>query len=213
MPRLLSDTPFILASQSPRRRRLLERLGLTFEVIVSPAEEVVHEPLAPGDLVQRLATKKATPIAQDHPDALTLAADTIVVHDGDILEKPSDDAHARAMLERLSDATHTVFTGIALHHPATDRRATAVEATQVTFAPLSAAEIDAYVASGSPLDKAGGYGIQDDFGALFVAHIDGDYYNVVGLPLHRLYQTLRHSFADLMAPSLLSHTDASRSHA
>jgi septum formation protein len=213
MPRLLSDTSLILASQSPRRRRLLERLGLTFEVIVSPAEEVVNEPLAPDELVQRLATKKAALVAQDHPDALTLAADTIVVLGGDVLEKPTDDDHARTMLERLSDATHTVLTGLALHHPATDRRVTAVEATRVTFAPLSTAEIDAYVASGSPLDKAGGYGIQDDFGALFVAHIDGDYYNVVGLPLHRLYQTLRHHYSDLMAPSLMSPTDAPRSHA
>lgn len=213
MSHALITVPLILASQSPRRRRLLEHLGLDFEVIVSPAEEVIRDDLSPSALVQQLATDKALPVANQHPEALTLAADTLVVLDGDILGKPEDTEEARTLLARLSDATHTVVTGIALHHPMTERRVTAVEATNVTFAPLSEAEIDAYVATGSPLDKAGGYGIQDDYGALFVARIVGDYYNVVGLPLHRLYRTLRQHFADVLAPSLIAPTDAPPSHA
>jgi septum formation protein len=204
MIRLLSDTRLILASQSPRRRRLLDHLRLDFDVIVSPAEEALHDDLSPEVLVQQIATEKATPVADAHPAALTLAADTIVVLDGSILVKPDDAEDARAMLRRLSDATHTVYTGIALQHPDTARRVTASEATEVTLAPLTDAEIDAYVASGAPMDKAGGYGIQDDFGALFVARIVGDYYNVVGLPLHRLYRTLRRHFTDLLAPPLVS---------
>jgi septum formation protein len=102
------------------------------------------------------------------------------------------------MLRRLSGATHTVYTGLALVHPPSGRRVTAHEATAVTFAPLSDDEIARYVATGAPLDKAGAYGIQDDHGALFIARIEGDYYNVVGLPLHRLYRVLRAYFADLL---------------
>ncbi len=104
------------------------------------------------------------------------------------------------MLTRLSGRTHTVYTGLALVHEETKRAVTAYETTDVTFASLSASEIEAYVLTGSPLDKSGGYGIQDDAGALLVEGIRGDYYNVVGLPLHRLYRTLSAHFADLLAP-------------
>ena len=191
-------TPFVLASQSPRRKRLLEQLGVPFEVHISPVDEVIPDDATPGEVVQDLAMQKAASVAPAYPDALTLGADTIVVLDGAILGKPADAAEAAAMLRRLSGRTHTVFTGIALVHPASDRRTAAVEATDVTFADLSNAEIGAYVESGSPLDKAGAYGIQDDRGALFVRRIEGDYYSVVGLPLHRLYQTLRTCFPDLL---------------
>lgn len=191
--------PFLLASQSPRRRALLARLGVAFTVCPSDVEEQVDPALDPEVLVRHLAGQKAGAVAARHPEALTLGADTLVVLDGAVLGKPEGPAEARAMLRRLSGRTHTVFTGLALVHPASGRAATAHEATGVTFAPLSDAEIDAYVATGSPLDKAGAYGIQDDLGALFVAGVAGDYYNVVGLPLHRLYQTLRTHFADLLA--------------
>lgn len=190
--------PLILASQSPRRRKLLDRLGLDFTVRVSPAEEVIPSDVLPATVVQTLARDKAHPIADRFPDALTLAADTIVAFDDAILEKPSDAPEARAMLRQLSGQTHTVYTGIALLHPASGRSATAVEATKVTFGALTDDEIDAYVHTGSPMDKAGSYGIQDDMGALFVERIDGDYYNVVGLPLRRLYLTLRDQFGDLL---------------
>jgi septum formation protein len=137
-------------------------------------------------------------VAQAHPSALVLAADTIVVHDDTVLEKPGSAEEATRMLRRLSDATHTVYTGLALHHQASGRRVTTGRGTDVTFASLSAGEIEAYVATGSPLDKAGAYGIQDPTGALFVEELRGDYYNVVGLPLRTLYVTLRSDFADLL---------------
>jgi len=190
--------PFVLASQSPRRRRLLERLGVEFTVHVSPAEEIIPPGAVPAEIVQTLADDKTAPVAQAHPTALVLAADTVVAHDGDILGKPRSADEATATLHRLSGTTHTVFTGLALHHHESGQTATAVEATDVTFGTLTDDEIAAYVATGSPMDKAGSYGIQDDWGALFVERIDGDYYNVVGLPLRRLYLTLRDHFPDAM---------------
>ena len=193
------NAPLILASQSPRRRRLLQRLGLDFTVQVSPAEEVIPPGAQPAAIVQKLALQKARPVATRHPDALTLAADTVVALHGEILGKPVSRADAAQMLQRLSGITHTVYTGIGLMQPTTNREAAAVQATEVTFGPLSDDEIEAYVATGSPMDKAGSYGIQDDLGALFVERIDGDYYNVVGLPLRRLYLTLRETFGDLVS--------------
>ena len=197
---LALQVPFVLASQSPRRRSLLEQLGLTFSIQPSPAEEIWPDGLPPSAAVEVLALQKAASVATVNPEALTLGADTIVVLEDEVLGKPADAAEARAMLRRLSGATHTVFTGIALVHPASGRQIVTHEATAVTFATLHREEIAAYVATGSPLDKAGAYGIQDDHGALFVQRIDGDYYTVVGLPLHRLYSALRTEFSDLLEP-------------
>ena len=190
--------PLVLASQSPRRRSLLSRLGLSFSTQPSDVDEHIPEGTEPANAVERLALRKADAVAPHHPDALTLAADTIVVLDAEILEKPTDEADASAMLRRLSGRTHTVYTGLALIHPASERAVHTHEATAVTFAKMSDDEIAAYVRTGSPLDKAGAYGIQDDLGALFVSRVEGDYYNVVGLPLHRLYRLLREHFADLL---------------
>ena len=189
----------VLASQSPRRRRLLERLGLSFTVQVSPAEEVMPAGADPATLVEALAVDKVKPVAAQHPDALTLAADTVVALNYTILGKPEDASEARSMLRELSGQTHTVFTGVAIRHPSSDRLATAVVGTNVTFGALTDAEIDAYVATGSPMDKAGSYGIQDDTGALFVERIDGDYYNVVGLPLRQTYLLLRDQFGEFVS--------------
>ena len=191
--------PLILASRSPRRRRLLEQLGFDFEVVVSAIDEVHPDDASPDDIVEHLALAKAQSVSRRHPKALTLAADTIVVHEGQVLGKPADAAEAHLLLRRLSGATHTVYTGIALLYPADEQHIVAHEATRVTFAPLSDEEIDAYVATGSPMDKAGAYGIQDDLGAVFVQRIDGDYYNVVGLPMHRLYQVLKATFPTLLS--------------
>lgn len=191
--------PLILASASPRRRHLLQTLGLQFEVIPSYAEEHAPDGLPPEALVQQLAMEKAGVVAANHPDALTLGADTIVVLDGEVLGKPADAAEARAMLRRLSGRAHTVFTGLALLYPAADLRQTTFEATEVTFGALTDGEIDAYVATGAPLDKAGAYGIQEDYGALFVERIEGDFYTVMGLPLHRLYRLLQAELPDLIA--------------
>jgi septum formation protein len=194
------SVPLILASQSPRRRALLEQVQANFRVQVNPADEQLKEPRPPYDTARTLADRKATPVAQEHPEALVLAADTIVVHEDDLLEKPATPAEARRMLRRLSDNTHAVYTGIALHHRATGRAVTAGKETRVHFAALTDAEINAYVATESPMDKAGAYGIQDHTGPLFVQNLEGDYYNVVGLPLRRLYEVLRSDFSDLLTP-------------
>ena len=192
------STKLILASQSPRRRDLLDQLELTFTVQVSPAVEVIPENKPPGAVVEAIATQKATPVAAQHPTALTLAADTIVVLDGQILGKPTSKQHARRMLQRLQGTTHDVYTGISLIHRSSNREVTCFEKTEVTFATMEPEEVRAYVASGSPMDKAGGYGIQDRMGPLYIKGIRGDYYNVMGLPLRRLYVTLRTEYSDLL---------------
>ncbi|PEN15167.1 septum formation protein Maf [Longibacter salinarum] len=192
------STKLILASQSPRRRELLEQLQLTFTVRVSPAEEVIPEGEPPAVVAQTIATQKAIPVAAEHPTALTLAADTIVVHDDEILGKPTSKRHAVQMLDRLQGTTHDVYTGVCLVHPTSNREVTCYERTRVTFAAIESDEIEAYVASGSPMDKAGGYGIQDRMGPLYIEGIAGDYYNVMGLPLRRLYVTLKSDFSDLL---------------
>lgn len=192
----------ILASASPRRRTLLQMMGLSFNVHPSDIEEVVPEGVAPGVVAQSLALQKAKAVAPLYPDALTLGADTIVVLDGEILGKPVDPADACTMLRRLSGRTNTVYTGFALVHPASGRHTAHVEATGVTFGAMADQEIAAYVATGAPMDKAGAYGIQDDRGALFISRIEGDFYTVVGLPVHRLYRVLRNEFTDLCDTSL-----------
>lgn len=186
----------ILASQSPRRKALLSQLNLSFTVRPSPAEEVIPDGSPADEVVRALARQKAAPVAQAHPEALVLAADTVVACNGAILTKPTDAADARQMLRRLSGTHHRVLTGVALHHAVSDRQVTAVEATHVAFAELTEDEIRAYVATGSPMDKAGGYGIQDHTAPLFIDGIEGDYYTVVGLPLRRLYRMLRTHFPD-----------------
>lgn len=196
MPPLSLTVPFVLASGSPRRRELLGKLGFEFEVIPSDADETWPEATPPGPAAAQIAMRKAEAVARDHPGALVLGADTVVVLDGEVLGKPADTAEARATLSRLAGRSHTVYTGLALIHDET--RAMAHEATDVTFGALTADEIAAYVATGSPMDKAGAYGIQDDLGALFVSGVSGDYFNVVGLPLHRLYRTLRSDFGAIV---------------
>ncbi len=190
--------PFILASGSPRRKQLLEQLGLDFTIQVSDADESFDPAWSPPDIAMRIATRKVEAISKLNPDALTLAADTIVVFGNEILNKPETPAEAVSMLSRLSGNKHQVYTGLALAHPKSGRQISAYEETDVYFSDMSSSEIEQYVASGSPMDKAGAYGIQDDRGALFVSRIEGDYYNVVGLPLHRLYKAIKESFSDLL---------------
>ncbi len=188
----------ILASQSPRRRELLTLVGIKH--LVSPAD--IDESVMPDELpvphCERLARAKAHVLAERHPDAVVIAADTIVVLDGDILGKPRDVADARAMIARLSGRTHTVFTAMAVARGG--RTESAVEEVAVTFRVLSAEEIAEYVATGEPMDKAGAYGIQG-YGATIVERIDGDYFSVMGLGLRRLVALLerlglRYDFAE-----------------
>ena len=184
--------PLVLASASPRRKKLLEQLGFEFEIMTANIDEN-DMPLDtnPADYAMRLAKMKAQDVAYElkYP-AVVLGADTIVVLDGKILNKPDDPEHAKQMLRTLSNNTHTVYTGIAVVESISDRQSVKVQKTDVTFRELGNEEIDAYVASGSPMDKAGAYGIQNDFGSVFVSHINGCYYNIVGLPLELLYKTL-----------------------
>lgn len=187
-------SPLVLASRSPRRRALLRQIGVSFEVQPADTPEIWPDTSAPGDAVEHLALEKVQAIQT--PDRLVLGADTVVVLDGHVLGKPESPEHACSMLRQLSGRTHTVYTGLALRLGT--RMATRHAATDVTFADLSDAEIAQYVRSASPLDKAGAYGIQDDLGALLVARIEGEYTNVIGLPLRTLYETLRSDFPDLL---------------
>src|SRR5690554_5852914 len=187
----LSTHRLILASASPRRRELLRMLGLDFEILVSNAEESKGElPDSPGEQVIELAARKAGEIAGLHPDALVIAADTIVVAEKQILDKPGDEEDARRMLSFLSGRWHEVYTGVALVKAAEKKRLVDYERTRVKFRPLSREEIDRYIRSGEPMDKAGAYGIQG-LGAVLVERIEGCFFNVVGLPLAKLTLMLK----------------------
>ena len=197
-----SKRKLILASGSPRRKKLLSHIAVPFTVAPSTADETMPHKQSPSKIAQILALRKARDIAARQKYAVVLGADTIVVHQGDILGKPDNPDHARAMLAKLSGTVHQVLTGMALIK--TDEAGkilaekTFSESTTVIFGKAEKKEIDQYVTGGSPMDKAGAYGIQDDWGAIFVKSIEGDYYNIVGLPLHRLYQQLKTFAPDLL---------------
>lgn len=171
-------------------------LGLRFDVVPADVDESTRAGETPEAYVERVARSKAATIAAAAPDAVVIAADTTVVLDGEILAKPRDADDARAMLTRLADRTHEVLTAVVV--ATADRAAVRVSSTTVTFGPISAAELDWYVATGEPLDKAGAYGIQGA-GGLFVTRIDGSYHNVVGLPLDALRDAVAELGHDLFA--------------
>jgi septum formation protein len=187
VPRPPASLRVILASASPRRRELLSLIGIAHEVRPADIDETAMPAEAPAPHAERLARAKAHALAEVHPHAVVIAADTIVVVDGDILGKPRDGAHAAEMLRRLSGREHTVFTAIAVARDA--RTESAVEAVRVTFRALTDDEIAAYIATGEPMDKAGAYGIQG-YGATIVERVDGDYFSVMGLGLRRLVELL-----------------------
>ncbi len=174
----------ILASASPRRQELLSELGLPFTVVPADIDERHHAGETPHDYAMRMSRTKAQHVAQQHPDAWVLGADTIVTIDKRILGKPQDKADAEAMLSSLSGRVHTVLTSLALVHHRRDKMAVEAVSTRVHFCPLSAAEIAAYLATEEPFDKAGAYAIQGHAGA-FVDTFEGCYTNVVGLPVQR----------------------------
>lgn len=178
----------ILASQSPRRQELLRMIGLQYTVYVSDIKESVPNGVAPGALVEQLALEKARAVFSLHPQACVIGADTIVYIDGCIIGKPENAADAANILNTLQGRTHTVYTGVAVLAPGhTDIRHAE---TQVTFAPMTQSEIDWYISTGEPMDKAGAYGIQGP-GGIFVEKVDGNYFNVIGMPLPLLYTMLR----------------------
>lgn len=177
----------ILASGSPRRREMLAALGWNFEVLPSPVEEEILPGELPEAAARRLAVDKGVPVAEQHPDRIVLAADTLVTVDGRILGKPAGRGDALEMLQLLAGRTHRVMTGLALF--LRGRCLAGVETTEVTFRDLSPEALRVYAATGEGDDKAGAYGIQGR-GALLVSSISGCYFNVVGLPLARLSEML-----------------------
>ncbi len=180
----------ILASASPRRRELLTQAGLRFDVHAAHIDESRYTNETPHNYVQRLAFEKAQTILALHPNATILGADTTVVLDNEILNKPTDRADAERMLRLLSARTHQVHTGIAIVTGTT--QLTHIETTHVTFSEITEPDLAHYLASGDPLDKAGAYGIQG-YAARWIPRIEGDYFNVVGLPIAatiRLLQTV-----------------------
>ena len=183
MPRL------ILASASPRRRELLARLGVPFEVVVALVTEHEDPAADPRVMVAHNAALKAGWVAVRHPDAFVLGADTTVFLDGQALNKPRDPAEARAMLRRLAGRTHTVFTGMALRRQSAGLRLDAGVASEVTFKPLDETAIESYLARVHVLDKAGAYAIQEH-GELLIAGWEGSFTNIVGLPLEATKQIL-----------------------
>lgn len=197
----------ILASKSPRRKKLLQQINLSFDIKPSSADESFDSRLPPEDIVCQLANRKSTDVASQFGNALIIGADTIVAFRNTILEKPANFDEARRMLQTLSEQTHQVYTGVSLCKTNASKEitntTTFAEKTDVLFGKLKSHHIENYVSSGSSLDKAGGYGIQDDFGAIFVKKIVGDYYNVVGFPLHSFYNKMC-SFAPEYLPQINS---------
>lgn len=173
----------VLASQSPRRRELLALIGIPHDVRPADLDESLLPGERPPEHAERLAREKALAVAAAHPDAVVIGADTIVVLDGEILGKPRDRSEAEHTLGRLAGRTHTVHTAVAVVRGG--RVESGVESVEVTFRPLSAERIAAYVATGEPMDKAGAYGIQG-YGAVIVERVHGDYFAVMGLALGRL---------------------------
>ena len=188
----VSRHSIILASASPRRRELLTKMGWPFRVVSADVDERVEG--APREKVRLLAERKARAVAQRLGEGVVLAADTLVALDGETLGKPRDAEDARRMLTRLSGRTHEVFTGVCLLNARGGDIALHVERTGVRFRPLTAEEIDAYVATTEPLDKAGAYAIQGGARA-FVVQIDGSFDNVMGLPTEALTRMLDAFFA------------------
>jgi len=186
-----TELQIYLASKSPRRRKLLRQLGIKFKSFSVNNIEEVLDGEHPVDCVKRLAREKMISAQMKVKNSILITADTIVVLDREVINKPEDKKDAVRILSKLSGRVHTVYTGFCVHNQKLHKTITDFEKTKVEFRKLKQDEIIDYVDGGSPMDKAGAYGIQDDFGAVFVKRINGCYYNVVGLPLTKLYNSLR----------------------
>lgn len=193
----------VLASMSPRRKQLLETVGIT--AIVVPAdideEQVASACSDPSEVARMLAHEKVRAVSAAYPGSLVLGADTLVFIGGKILGKPRDEEEAKQMLKTLSGNTHAVYTGVALYNPRSRTIETDVDCTYVTMKALDDEEIDAYVRTGEPMDKAGSYALQG-LGGMFVTRVEGDYTSVIGLPVPKVYGLLKKTgltFADIIA--------------
>jgi len=180
----------ILASASPRRKELLTLTGLKFRVDVSDYEEELHHRMPPHDLAKFLSLEKAKAVSAKYSDAVVIAADTFIVFRGSLLGKPHTEEEAKRMLEMLNGKSHSVITGFTVFDTANRKRISRSVETRVFFKKLTPAEIDAYVRTGEPLDKAGAYAVQG-LGSVIVRKIEGDYFNVIGLPLSALMDSLK----------------------
>ena len=181
-------TDIILASASPRRSELMTLAGFRFDVICADIDEIVPEKALPQEVVMSLALQKAQAVAKDHRKSAVVGSDTVVALDGKILGKPRSESEAAEMLRSLSGRIHKVFTGVAI--VCGEKVTSFFDETEVEFYPLTDQEILDYVATGEPMDKAGAYGIQGR-GAVLVKRINGDYFNVMGLPISKVYRELK----------------------
>lgn len=185
-----SKIPIFLASKSPRRKYLLELLGIDFSLLNVDLEESINLKQTPLQNVKRLSHEKSLAAAKKINEGIIITADTIVVLEDEIIGKPISKKNATEILKKLSNKRHIVYTGFTLYNTFSKKLITDYERTFVYFNKLTQEMIRDYVNSGSPLDKAGAYGIQDDFGAVFVKKINGCYYNVVGFPISKIYKHL-----------------------
>ncbi len=190
------NTKIYLASKSPRRKKLLKQIGVKFSSFSVEINESPKPKETPVKMVKRLALEKLTTALKIKNDGIIIAADTIVVLNNRIIGKPSNEKEAINILKSLSGKKHYVYTGYAVHNAINNKQIIDYRKTAVTFRSLSDDEIKNYVATGSPLDKAGAYGIQDDYGAVFVKNINGCYYNVVGLPLVDVFLAIQEVLHD-----------------
>lgn len=196
----------ILASNSPRRKEILEQVGISFEIIPSTSDEVSGK-TDPIELVEDISAMKAEEVANivEGP-AVIIGADTVVVHEGKVLGKPKDEAQAKKMLHSLQNGSHEVFTGVTVilkgitigNEVVTYKKLSFADVSKVIVLPMNQSQIDAYVATKEPMDKAGAYAIQGKF-AVYIKEIIGDYYNIMGLPISKIYDTLLDEGIDLLA--------------
>lgn len=180
----------VLASQSPRRKELMTLLPWQFEIQVKEVEEIINLEWSPQENVKSLAMQKAQAVGKENLNQIIIGADTIVCLNGEIMGKPKDEVHAKAMLKKLSGQIHHVFTGVAILCKERRIKESFYIETKVKMQDLSDKEIDNYLQTKEPFDKAGAYGIQG-YGARYIEGIEGDYYNVMGLPVHALYEKLK----------------------
>jgi len=188
---ITSNQKIFLASKSPRRRKLLKQIGLKFKSFSVDLHEEIFDGEHPIETVKRLSQHKMQEASKKVKDSIIITADTIVVLGNEIIGKPKSEKDALKILNKLSGRTHEVYTGFAILNQNTKKKIVSYEKTLVTFRKLTMQEILDYIKTGSPMDKAGAYGIQDDFGAVFVEKINGCYYNVVGLPIQKLYRKIQ----------------------
>ncbi len=185
-----ANLPIYLASKSPRRRKLLKQINLNFKSFTVDLEEKIKPGEKPSISVKRLSKEKLEIARQKVKYGIIITADTIVVLNRKVIGKPKDKKEAKRFLTKLSGKVHSVYTGFSIYNSENKMLLTDYEKTIVEFRKLTAKEIDNYITTQNPMDKAGAYGIQDDCGAVFIKKINGCYYNVVGLPLTKVYQTL-----------------------